>query len=71
MSTQMPNMSPEQIRVEMKRRFDAVNEAAETRHRNRRELDDIKEAKAHNRPSKDAGVVVEHDGKGEKDPLDG
>jgi hypothetical protein len=71
MSTQMSGMSQEQIRVEMKRRFDAVNAAAEERHRNRRELDDIKEAKAYNRPPKDVSGVAELHEIGENDSLGG
>ncbi len=69
MSTQESGMSPEQIRVEMKRRFDAVNKAAEARHQNRRELDDIKQARAHNRPPKDAGSIAERNGMGANDAL--
>jgi hypothetical protein len=66
-------MSPEEIRVEMKRRFDAVNMAAEARHQLRRELGDIKEAKAYNRTPKpviDVGAADSH-GMGENDSLGG
>ena len=71
MSTQMSEMSPEKIRVEMKRRFDAVNAAAEERHRLRRESDDVKEAKAYDRPRKHVSDVAELDGMGENDSLGG
>ena len=75
MSTQMSEMSPEKIRVEMKRHFDAVNIAAEERYQLRRESGDIKEGKAYDRPRKhvrygdDAGD--DFDGMGENDSLGG
>ncbi len=75
MSTQMSEMSPEKIRVEMKRRFDAVNAAAEERNQLRRDLGDVKEAKAYDRPRRriSNGDVDrdDFDGMGENDSLGG
>jgi hypothetical protein len=78
MSTQMspvPEGSPEAIRREMKRRFDAVNAAAEDRHQLRRDLGDIAEAKAYNRPRKYSSYSDvdrdDSDGMGENDSLGG
>jgi len=66
-------MSPEEIRVEMKRRFDAVNAAAEIRHRLRRQLGDIREAQAYNRPPERVsdGDLDDSGGMGENDSLGG
>ena len=71
MLVEMSRLSPEEIRVEMKRRFDEINEAAEIRHKLRRELGDIKEAKAHNHPVKPAGAVDELAGLGKNDSSGG
>lgn len=75
MSTQMSEMSPEKIRVEMKRRFDAVNAAAEEVYQHRRELGDIKAAKAYDRPRKHVGYGDvdrdDFDGMDENDSLGG
>jgi hypothetical protein len=63
-------MSSEQIRIEMKRRFDAINEEAENRHRRRRELGDIREAKIYDRAIKprenvdDLATLGENDSSG-------
>jgi len=71
MLVEMSQLSPEEIRVEMKRRFDEINEAAEVRHKLRRGLGDIKEAKAHNHPVKPADGVDELAGLGENDSSGG
>ena len=75
MSTQMSQASPEEIRVEMKRRFDAINVVAEETRRLRRESGDVKEAKAYNRPPKFVMYgdvdVDDYDGMGENDSLGG
>jgi hypothetical protein len=57
----------------MKKRFDAVNAVQAERHRLRRELGDIKEAKAYNRPLKSVNEVGrdDYDGMGENDSLGG
>ena len=68
MSADTPaSRSSEEIRREMKSRFDAVNAAAEQSHRLRRESDDRKYAKAHNITTKlgdaqhDSGKVGENE----------
>ena len=71
MLVEMSQLSPEEIRVEMKRRFDEINEAAEVRHKLRREQGDIREAKAHNYLVKPAGAVDELGGLGENDSSGG
>lgn len=77
MLNETPQLSPEEIRVEMKRRFDEINEAAEVRHKLRRELGDIREAKAHNHPPQpvshgdDADALDDSGGMGENDSLGG
>jgi hypothetical protein len=64
-------LSPEQIRIEMKRRFDAINEEAENRHRRRRELGDIREAKMYNHPAKPQSKVDDLATLGENDSSGG
>ena len=71
MSTSVSPMSPEGIRREMKSRFDLVNAKAEVRHQLRRDLGDIKEAKAYNRPIKPVDTVDELAGLGENDSSGG
>ena len=71
MLVEMSQLSPEEIRIEMKSRFDAVNAEAELRHQLRRDLGDIKEAKAYNRPLKPADAVDELAGLGENDSSGG
>jgi len=71
MLVEMSKLSPEEIRIEMKSRFDAVNAAAEVRHQLRRDIGDTKEAKAYNRPLKPIGSLDELAGLGENDSSGG
>jgi hypothetical protein len=64
-------LSPEQIRIEMKRRFDAINEEAENRHRRRRELGDIRDAKIYDRATKSRESVDDLATLGENDSSGG